>query len=78
MRRDDHAKRLNKRKSMSKRVNESFTVDTVTVQKRIEKGTRNENLPSNRYLKVQKMAQKKKARNAEPSEVVGWTEISEE
>lgn len=29
--REDHAKKLNKRKSMSKRVNQSFTVDTDAV-----------------------------------------------
>lgn len=37
-------------------------------------------MPSNRYLKVHKIAEKKKQRkNADdPGEVIGWTEISEE
>ena len=85
--REDHTKRLNKRKSMSKRVGQSFTVDSDAVQKRIERGTRNENLPSNRYLKVQKGPSKKNSGNDNgnkmknldgKSEVMGWTMISEE
>ena len=64
---------------MSKKVSQSFSIDTSEVQKRIERGTQEINLPSNRYLKVAKMAeQKRKKKNDDPSEVLGWTQISEE
>ena len=50
------------------------------MQKRLERGTRAENLPASRYLKIQKMAQKKQSKKKmeESGEVIGWTEISEE
>lgn len=86
--REAQAKRLNRRKSMSKRVNQSFSVDTAAVQRKIERGSCAENLPSNRFMKVSakpnaninnaQKKNKKKARMEVPSDVVGWTQISEE
>ena len=50
------------------------------MQRKLEKGTRAENLPSSRYAKIQKSAQRKqgKKKTEESGEVMGWTEISEE
>lgn len=42
---------VNKRKSFSKRITESFQVDHNEVQEMVNKGTREENLPSNRLFK---------------------------
>jgi len=60
-------------------------VDPEEVQRKIMRGTGEDNLPSNRYLKIEKMAARKKLKgkktlNAVDSkeEVIGWTEISEE
>ena len=50
---EDYSRRLNKRKSFSKRITQSFTIDPEAVAKKAEKGTRFENLPSNRYLKME-------------------------
>ena len=42
---------INRRKSFSKRVTESFTVDLSEVQESVNRLTRDENLPSNRAFR---------------------------
>ena len=50
------------------------------MQRKFEKGSRAENLPGSRNLKLQKVAQKKQSKKKmeESGEVMGWAEISEE
>ena len=49
------------------------------MQRRLEKGTRPENLPGSRRVKIHKTAKKQGRKKIEdPGEVMGWAEISEE
>ena len=50
------------------------------MHRKIEKGTRAENLPGSRQFKIQKMSRKKQSKKKidESGEVMGWAEISEE
>ena len=90
---ENHQKVLNRRKSLTKRVSESFTVNHDEVRQKINEKTKEQNLPSNRYLQggaqetlpviKKKPKGRKNGKNTlkpliEPSDVVGWTEISEE
>ena len=59
---EGYKKTINRRKSMSKRVTQSFTVDNEMVQRKVVGKTHEENLPSNRYLKAAKIEAKKKVK----------------
>ena len=64
---------------MSRKVIGSLKVDLNEVRARVEKSSREENLPSNKIVKVHKIEAKLKGKMKDTkSDIVGWTEISEE
>ena len=74
---ENSTRRVNKRKSFSKRVTQSFKVNLQEVQESVNRLTRDENLPSNRIYRPSHKKGKGMKKD-ETHSVVGWTEISEE
>jgi len=64
---------------LTKKVIGSFKVDLNEVRARVKKSSREENLPSNKFVKAHKIETKLKGKMKDTkSDIVGWTEISEE